>query len=107
MKIYIAGPYSRGDTAVNVRNMIIAQDYIESQLGHMAYNPLLSHFQHMVIPHHDVDYWYAKDIRWLHECDALLRLDGESVGADKEVEIAKILNMPIYYSLRSIPMAEK
>jgi hypothetical protein len=36
-----------------------------------------------------------------------LRLDGESVGADKEVEIAKILNMPIYYSLRSIPMAEK
>ena len=107
MKIYIASPYTLGDTAVNVRASIFEQDYIESHLGHMAYNPLLSHFQHMLIPHLDVNYWYEKDIRWLKECDALLRLPGESKGADREVEIARELGMIIYDSVFDIPEAEK
>jgi nucleoside 2-deoxyribosyltransferase len=103
MKIYLAGPYSKGDQAMNVRNMIVAQDYIESALGHMAYNPLLSHFQHLVIPHVDVNYWYEKDLAWLRECDAVLRLLGESTGADKEVALAQELGMPVYYSIEDIP----
>lgn len=106
MKIYIAGPYSKGDQAMNVRNAIFAQDYIESKLKHMAYNPLLSHFQHLLIPHEDVHYWYEKDIRWLLECDALLRLEGESAGADREVQIANELGLPIFYSVLDIPPME-
>ncbi|RPJ25221.1 MAG: DUF4406 domain-containing protein [Chloroflexi bacterium] len=102
MKIYIAGPYTKGDTAMNVRASIHAQDAIES-MGHMAYNPMLSHFQHLVIPHRDVNYWYEKDIKWLKECDALLRLEGESLGADREVMIASDLGMPIYHSVFEIP----
>lgn len=73
----------------------------------MAYNPLLSHFQHLVIPHEDVTYWYEKDIKWLMECNALLRLPGESVGADIEVEIARSHGMAIFFSVEDIPPCEK
>lgn len=107
MKIYIACPYTLGDVAMNVRASLFAQDFIESSLGHMAYNPLLSHFQHMVIPHREVEYWYEKDIRWLKECDAVLRLEGESKGADREVKIAQELGMPVYHSVFEIPKREE
>ena len=106
MKIYIAGPYSKGDTAMNVREAILVQDFIEDALGHMAYNPMLSHFQHLVMPHRDVNYWYEKDILWLRECDAIVRLKGESVGADREVEIARELGLKIYRSVLDIPRNE-
>lgn len=105
MKIYIAAPYTKGDTGMNVRSAIFAQDYIESELGHMAYNPLLSHFQHLIIPHEDISYWYAKDIRWLRECDAILRLPGESTGADAEVAIARGIGLQIFTALLDIPKA--
>jgi len=105
MKIYIAGPYSKGDTAMNVRAAIIEQDFIEDALGHMAYNPMLRHFQHLVLPHRDVNYWYEKDILWLRECDAILRLGGESVGADREVELAREWGLKIYHSVYEIPKA--
>lgn len=103
MKIYVAGPYTKGDTAINVRNAIIAQDYIESVLGHMAYNSMLSHFQHLILPHEDVNYWYKKDIQWLKECDAILRLEGESTGADAEVRIAIERGMSVFYNIFDIP----
>lgn len=106
MKIYIACPYTKGDVALNVRTSIVVQDYLES-LGHMVYNPLLSHFQHLIRPHLDVNYWYQRDLRWLRECDAVLRLEGESVGADREVETAKDLNMPIYYSAFDVPEVKR
>ncbi len=106
LRIYIAGPYTKGDTAVNVRNAIFAQEYIEATLGHMAYNPMLSHFQHLMIPHEDVEYWYEKDIRWLLQCNALLRLPGESVGADREVEIARELGLTVFTSVFDIPKVE-
>lgn len=41
--------------------------------------------------------------RLLHKCDAVLRIEGESKGADKDVEIAKELGIPVYYSLDKIP----
>lgn len=101
MKIYIAGPYSKGDVGLNVRNAIHAGDYI-THFGHVAFIPHLSHFWHLLIPH-EYEFWLQQDIEWLKECDALLRLEGESSGADKEVELALELGMPVYYSLFDIP----
>jgi len=102
MKVYIACPYTIGDVTMNVRSSILAQDYLESN-GFMVYNPLLSHFQHLVLPHRDVNHWYEKDLKWLLECDCVLRLEGESVGADREVKIARERGMPIFYSVFDIP----
>ena len=39
------------------------------------------------------------DLEWVSCSDAVLRLPGESAGADREVQHAKSLNIPVYYSI--------
>lgn len=106
MKIYIAGPYTKGDVAQNVRLAIFEADYVTSILGHVAFCPHLTHFWHLVIPHDDINFWYKYDLEWLRCCDAILRLDGESHGADREVELAMELGLPVYKSVFDIPKAD-
>jgi hypothetical protein len=101
-RIYIAGPYTKGDVAMNVRAAITAGNYV-AHFGHTPFIPHLTHFWHMMWPHEDVNFWYEQDIVWLRQCEALLRLKGESKGADKEVEIAKEMGIPIYYSELDVP----
>jgi uncharacterized peroxidase-related enzyme len=43
--------------------------------------------------------------RLLPHCDAVLRLPGESRGADRDVEIARSRGIPVYHSLDEIPDA--
>lgn len=105
MKIYIAGPYSKGDVARNVRLAISEADYV-ARLGHVPFIPHLTHFWHFLFPH-EYEFWLEQDIEWLRVCDALLRLDGESPGADKEVAEAKRLGLEIYYSVFDIPPVAK
>jgi len=105
MKIYVAGPYTKGDVAINVRAAIYAADYVTSVLGHVAFCPHLTHFWHVIQPHEDINFWYTYDIEWLKVCDAILRLKGESVGADREVEIAQELGLQVFWSIFDIPKA--
>ena len=44
--------------------------------------------------------------RLLQKCDAVLRIQGESKGADNDVKIAKELGLKIYYHIDEIPNAE-
>lgn len=52
-------------------------------------------------PYKEIQYPVAH--RLLMKCDAVLRLDGESKGADKDVRIAKERGLKILYSLDDIP----
>lgn len=96
IKIYIASPYRLGDTAVNVkRQMDIADKLIEN--GFNPFIPLLYHFQHMVHPRTPNE-WLDIDLEWVKICDCVLRLNGESSGADIEVEYANSQGIPVYFS---------
>ena len=44
--------------------------------------------------------------RLLTKCDAILRIEGASKGADQDVKIAKELGLKVYYNLDEIPNAE-
>lgn len=44
--------------------------------------------------------------RLLMKCDAVLRLEGASKGADEDVRIAKERGLPVYYQLEEVPWAE-
>ncbi len=101
MRIYVAGPYSKGDVAVNVKNAVFAADIIVAK-GHTPYIPHLTHFWHMLSPR-PYGFWLDYDAEWLTLCDALYRIPGESMGADTEVAIAERLHLPIYYRLEDIP----
>jgi len=101
VKIYIASPYSsQGDKLQNVRTAILAGEAV-SALGHTPFIPVLNHFWDRLFPH-DEKFWIDYDIKWLEVCDAVLRLDGESKGADIEVAVAEKLGIPVYYSFRGL-----
>src|SRR5574340_777736 len=103
MRIYIAGPYSKGDVAENVRLACEAATRLAA-LGHTPFVPHLTHFWHMLFPH-PYEFWLQQDAEWLKVCEAVLRLPGESSGADAEVKMAKELGLPVYLDIYQIPAA--
>lgn len=46
---------------------------------------------------------YPTAHRLLNKCDAVLRIQGASKGADQDVKIAKEKGLKIYYDLKDIP----
>jgi hypothetical protein len=46
---------------------------------------------------------YPTAQRLLDHCDAVLRLPGESTGADQDVAIAQQRGLPVYYRLEDVP----
>ena len=101
MLIYLASAYSIGDQALNVRRQIEVADKLLA-MGHTPIVPCLSHLWHLISPK-PYEEWLQIGMVWLSYCDALLRLDGKSVGADLEEAEAKRLCMLIYYDLREVP----
>jgi|SRR5215831_4027176 len=51
-------------------------------------------------------YLYPVAGRLLERCDAVLRIDGESKGADEDVRIARERGLPVYFRLQDVPAAE-
>lgn len=100
MRMYVAGPYTKGNVEENVRQAILAGDELR-KLGHTPYIPHLSHYWDKLRPH-DLDFWYIFDLEWLEVCEGLLRLPGESVGADNEVHYARVMGIPVFYSLDEV-----
>lgn len=91
----MAGPYSKGDTALNVRRAIEA-GHLLMEAGHTPFIPHLTHFWHLLFPR-PYEEWLAYDNQWVTLCHGLLRLKGESNGADKEVALATKNKMPVFF----------
>jgi len=97
IKVYIAGPYSVGDTCQHVRTAIdIAERLLDA--GMAPYIPHLAHFWSLVHQHTTVE-WEQYYNPWLDMCDALIRFPGESRGADKEVARANKKGIKVFYDI--------
>lgn len=101
MIIYVSAPFSKGDQFVNVRNACLAGDEILKK-GHIPLVPHLTALWHAISPK-SWEEWMEIDTALLSMCDALVRLPGESKGADMEVAEAKKLHLIIYDNLEQIP----
>jgi len=101
--VYIASPYTKGDVALNVRESFFAADELV-KLGYAPFPPLFSHFWHFLSPK-PYDVWMKLDKEWVLRCDCLLRLPGESIGADEEVKLAVDNNIPVFYSIGELSAA--
>src|SRR6056297_1251850 len=115
MMILIAGPYRSGthnDPRLIKKNM----DNLESMalpifrkghvpmIGEWVANPLIELAGSKKVGD-DIfnEIQYPTAHRLLTKCDAVLRIEGESKGADQDVRIAKELGLKIYYDLNEIP----
>lgn len=96
-KIYIASPYTQGNTSENIRNHLKAGSTL-LEMGHTPFMPLLTHFMDLLHPR-SYEEWMEYDMEWLKSCDCVLRLWGASEGADREVKLAESLGKPVFYSI--------
>ncbi len=95
--IYIAAPYTYPDPVENTHKVIKLAERIIGA-GYTPYIPHLNLLWHLVVPHSQ-EFWYTYDLEILKRCDALLRMDGSSEGADREVQFAKDNNILIIYGI--------
>lgn len=93
--VYVASLYTKGDVAVNVRRNLDAADQLATA-GFVPFAPLLTHFWHLLFPH-PYEFWCEQDNAWVEKCCCLVRLEGESSGADKEVALAESKGIPVYF----------
>lgn len=100
MHVYIAGPYTSPDPIQNVRRAVDAAQELKRR-GHHAFVPHLNAFWHLLYPAPYED-WMSEDLAWLAKCDVLLRLAGESPGADREEAHAKELGVPVVYTANAV-----
>ena len=98
IKVYIARPYTIGDTCKNVRRQMRVYKQ-RVRRGFIPYAPLWSHFQELYEPLDSKDKWMEIDFEWVKACDCVLRLGGDSEGAEEEVKLAKEIGIPVFYSL--------
>jgi hypothetical protein len=98
--VYIASPYTMGDVAQNVKKQLDAADELMS-MGFCPIVPLLTHFQHLHKPR-PYDDWMSIDMEKVRRCDVLLRLPGESSGADREVMLAESIGIPVVFSMKEL-----
>ncbi len=117
-RIYLAGPISKGDMLHNVQQADVAF----LALLRAGFAPMCPHWsvyhgsaQRPVAPdgpvvatadakpngttHAD---WMGVDLPWVAVSDAVLRLSGESVGADQECAHAASLGVPVFHGVAEV-----
>lgn len=121
-RVYIAGPISKGDLAHNINQATAA--FVTLAKAGLA--PMCPHWsvyskktetlgfgldgkpsvfcQATVQGNDEMTYedWMGVDLPWVAASDAVLRLPGESGGADREVALAKELGIPVFYSVHDL-----
>lgn len=98
-RVYIAGPIrTSGNFMANVAEAIEAAEAVH-EAGHVPFIPHTHNQQWDLMFPKDRDTWVEMDVQWVDACDALVRLDGESEGADAEVERAIDQGIPVYYGV--------
>ena len=104
--VYVAGPISKGDVFANIRLGIDTG----AELKKLGFTPFVPHYDYPAYMWRN-DVWdyettLQNDFDWIQRCDAVLRLPGESAGADREVAFAKGQNIPVFNNISDLLDAE-
>lgn len=114
-RVYVAGPITLGDHQAHLNAASLTFCHLAAK-GYAAFVPQWSMFSatpamkagdrviavaspSSIISHAE---WMRNDLAWLAVSDALLRLPGESVGADEEVRFAEAHEIPVYRDVRAL-----
>ncbi len=101
-RVYVAGPISQGGLQENIDRAREATRQLMAA-GFAPWCPQLSCFLAGNEPSAGAGFshaeWLEVDLPWVAAADAVLRLPGESRGADQEVVLARELGIPVYLSV--------
>ena len=100
-RIYISGPLtSSGNVTENLdRAMAAARGAIDA-----GFAPFCPHLTYHVDPGGEYPHglWMEIELPWVTVADALLRLPGESLGADLEVQRAEEIGIPVFKTIADL-----
>ncbi|WP_080779457.1 DUF4406 domain-containing protein [Chryseobacterium phocaeense] len=117
MLILIAGPYRSGtnDDPVLIRQNLDKLEAAALPVFRKGHIPVIGEWLALPLIHlagstrigdeawQEIQYPIAHRI--LEKCDAVLRIEGASKGADEDVRIARERGLTIYYNIEDIPNA--
>ena len=100
LRVYVSGPLSTGDRKANVAKAC----EVGLELIKLGYSPLIPHLTDHLDPDDSLGHavWMEVDYPWVEVADAVLRLPGESKGADMEVARAQEFGIPVYNSIEEL-----
>ena len=101
--VYVAGPIGTyGDQVKNVRKGArVALELMRHDVD--AFCPHMSWFANLFDEETPTyERWLSFDFNVLCRCNAVLRIDGPSPGADREVIYAQGLGIPVFYSIQDL-----
>ena len=118
MFILIAGPYRSGtnDDPQLMRENLSRLESVALPLFRLGHIQMIGEWVALPLlhlagsvkpgdePYEEILYPVAK--RLLDKCDAVLRLEGASKGADEDVRIARERGLKVYYRLEDVPPAD-
>ena len=116
--ILISGPYrsGTGDDVLLMKQNMQKMEAMALPLFRMGHIPMIGEWLALPLlelagsaqpgddPYREISYPIAHRI--LLRCDAVLRIEGASAGADEDVRIAKEKGIAVYYNLQDIPVAK-
>ena len=93
-RCYLSCPITKGIRTENFARACNTQAALMDK-GFAVLNPALSmlHPDAWTIPH---AVWIENDLPWVSVCDVVLRLPGESAGADEETRFAESQGIPVF-----------
>lgn len=101
-RVYISGPITKGERNINFWQACEAQSLL-MRLGYAPLNPILSMLAPFAWqPEFTHDLWLAADLPWVAAADAVLRLPGESLGADMECDYARRKDIPVFDDIETL-----
>lgn len=100
IRVYVAGPISKGDTEWNVLCALTTAEKLLKE-GMIPYVPHLTVYWNRIYQH-SWEEWLNMDEQWLLLCDALIRIAGESRGAEREEKFAASYGIPVFHTIGAL-----
>lgn len=92
--IYVAGPLTNGDSWANVNRAIRVGEAVR-RAGYVPLIPHLSILHALLFPGVGYEDWMKQCLEYVSRSDIVLRMPGASKGADREVEFALSVGIPV------------
>jgi hypothetical protein len=108
LMVYVAGPLTNkmdntdeDYVSGNINEAIKVAHWL-AEHGFVPYVPHLTWYWHKQYPDTPYELWLTMCKEFIRRCDALFRIDGISFGADREVEIAQSIGIPVFTVLSQV-----
>lgn len=105
MRVFVAGPYSANADDLILCNVLTACREAAKlvEAGLFPFVPHLSHYvDRCCATYVDYEVWMNQTLQWVDACKCVLRLPGVSPGADREVERASQLGIPVFTTVQEV-----